>query len=319
VLIYAVRRLLFAVPIVLLSTMITFWAVSVSSDPLAQLATCPTCGEGAYQRLIDLYELDKPIPQRYLGWLGDAVTGDLGVATSQGERPVADIFWERFGNTLRLAVPSFVMVAVVALFLSVYSALRQYTVGDYVVTGFSYFGLAMPTFFFGLVLQQFWGIWFPDWTGWKPFYVTGMRTDTWGEYLSSVTLPAITLTLVLVAGESRFGRAAMLEIKNSDYVRTARAKGLSERVVVFKHMLRNAMIPIVTVWALDASALLGGSVVTESIFAWPGLGRMLLDGIFAQDLDMTMAVVSSLAIIAVVFNLLADLLYGVLDPRIRRD
>jgi peptide/nickel transport system permease protein len=317
--VYAVRRLLLAVPIILLSTVITFWAVAVSNDPLAKLATCANCGPQARERIIELYELDKSIPERYVNWLGDAVTGDLGTSTSQSERPVSEILGERFGNTLRLALPSFVLIAVVALGLSVYSALRQYTVGDYVVTGFSYFGLAMPTFFFGLLLQQFWGIWFPDWTGWKPFYVTGMRTDTWGEYLSSVTLPAITLTLVLVAGESRFGRAAMLEIKHSDYIRTARAKGLSERVVVFKHMLRNAMIPIVTVWALDASALLGGSVVTESIFAWPGLGRMLLDGIFDQDLDVTMAVVTSLAIMAVLFNLLADLLYGVLDPRIRHD
>lgn len=318
-LVYAVRRLLLAVPIILLSTMVTFWAVAVSSDPLARLATCNTCGPQAYQRIVELYELDKSIPERYVGWLGDAVTGDLGTSTSQGERPVSDIFWERFVNTLRLAVPAFVLVALVALFLSVYSALRQYTIGDYLVTGFSYFGLAMPTFFFALVLQQFWGIWFPQWTGWKPFYVTGMRTDGWGEYLSSVTLPVITLTLVLMAGESRFGRAAMLEIKHADYIRTARAKGLSERVVVLKHMLRNAMIPIVTVWALDASALLGGSVITETIFSWPGLGRMLLDGIFAQDLDMTMAVVSALAILAVVFNLLADVLYGVLDPRIRHD
>jgi peptide/nickel transport system permease protein len=318
-LVYAVRRLLLAVPIILLSTMVTFWAVSVSADPLGRLATCTTCGPQAYQRIIDLYNLDQSIPERYLGWLGDAVTGDLGTATSQGERPVADIFWNRFGNTLRLAVPSFFTIAIVALGLSVYSALRQYTVGDYLVTGFSYFGLAMPTFFFGLVLQQFWGIWFPQWTGLRPFYVTGMRLDSWGEYISSVTLPVITLTLVLMAGESRFGRAAMLEIKNSDYIRTARAKGLSERVVVMKHMLRNAMIPIVTIWALDASALLGGAVVTESIFSWPGLGRMLLDGIFAQDLDMTMAVVAGLAILAVVFNLLADLLYGVLDPRIRHD
>jgi peptide/nickel transport system permease protein len=318
-LVYAVRRLILAVPLILLSTMLTFWAVSVSNNPLSKLATCTTCGPQAYQRIIDLYELDKSIPERYVGWLGDAVTGDLGTATSQGERPVSEIFWERFGNTMKMAVPAFFMVAIVALFLSVYSALRQYTVGDYVVTGFSYFGLAMPTFFFGLVLQQFWGIWFPKWTGWKPFYVTGMRTDTWGEYLSSVTLPVVTLTLVLVAGESRFGRAAMLEIKNSDYIRTARAKGLSERIVVFKHMLRNAMIPIVTIWALDASALLGGSIVTETIFSWPGLGRMLVDGIFGQDLDMTMAVVSALAILAVLFNLLADLLYGVLDPRIRHD
>ena len=318
-LVYAVRRLIIAVPIILLSTMVTFWAVSVSADPLSKLATCTTCGPQAYQRIIELYELDKPLPERYVGWLGDAVTGDLGVATSQGERPVSEIFWERLGNTLRLAIPAFLLIAVVALVLSVYSALRQYTAGDYLVTGFSYFGLAMPTFFFGLLLQQFFGIWFPRWTGWKPFYVTGMRTDTWGEFLASVTLPVLTLTLVLVAGESRFGRAAMLEIKNADYIRTARAKGLRERTVVFKHMLRNAMIPIVTIWALDASALLGGSVVTETIFSWPGLGRMLLDGIFAQDLDMTMAVVTALALLAVAFNLLADLLYGVLDPRIRHD
>ena len=210
------------------------------------------------------------------------------------------------------------LTATVALVLSVWSALRQYKLDDYLITGFSYIGLAMPTFFFGIVLQQLWGIWIPEWFGIQPFHVQGFP-DNIGEYFSYATLPILTLAIISVAGESRFGRAALLDIKSSDFIRTARAKGVPERRVTRRHLVRNALIPITTVWALDAAALLGGAVVTESIFSWPGLGRMLIDGIFGQDLDMVMAVVVVLAILSVVFNLIADLLYGVLDPRVRYD
>lgn len=318
---YSLRRLFQAIPILILSTMIVFVAVSVANgDPRAALrASCPTCDEAAYDRLEELYNLDDPIPVRYWNWATDVVVNqDLGTSTSQGERPVNEIFWERFGNTMLLAVPSFFLMAILALLLSVYQALRQYSAGDYLLTGFTYFGLSMPTFFFGLVLQSIviavnnaWGI--------KPFWTQGLHLESFGQFLASVTLPVFTLILILVAGESRFGRTAMLEIKNSDYVRTARAKGLSERRVVFRHMLRNALIPLVTLWALDFGGLLGGAVITESIFSWPGMGRLLLDGIFAGDLDVVMAVVTTLALLTVIFNLLADLLYGVLDPRIRLD
>ena len=139
------------------------------------------------------------------------------------------------------------------------------------------------------------------------------------DLMASATLPIITLMLVSVASESRFQRAAMLEVIHSDYIRTARAKGLPERTVIFKHALRNALIPLVTIWAIDFAFLLGGSVITETVFAWPGLGRLLISSIFAQDIDVVMGITVLIGVTVIIFNLIADLLYGVLDPRIRYD
>lgn len=317
---YSLRRLLSAIPVLLIGTFIIFAIVSTIRDPVAELRqSCPTCDEGAYARLIDLYDLDQPIPQRYVSWLGDTLQGDLGTSTLQGERPVSEIFWERARNTMMLAIPALLLTEFIAVSIAVYSAVRQYSLGDYLTTGFSYLGLAMPTFFFGLLLQVFWGIWFQDWTGLKPFWTSGLHDENFRELLSSITLPVLTLSMVTIAADARFGRAAMLEIRNSDFIRTARAKGVPERTVVLKHMLRNALIPIVTVMALTFSGLLGGAVITESIFSWPGLGRMLLGSIFAGDTDAVMAVMVFLAVLAIGFNLLADLIYGWLDPRIRYD
>ncbi len=316
---YAVRRVFTTVPLLVAATFVVFVLVSISSDPLARFATCTQCSQAAYQRIIDLHQLDEPIPMRYVGWITDAVAGDLGVATSLGEQPVGPILAERLWNTALLAVPAFLLIAFLAVVLGVYSAIRQYSAGDYLVTGASFVGIAMPTFFFGLLLQAFWGVWWQDWTGWKPFYVTGKHVAEFGDYLASATLPIITLTIVILATESRFQRASMLEVIGSDYIRTARAKGLPEWRVIFKHALRNAMIPLVTVWALDFAALLGGSVITETIFAWPGLGLLLVQSIPSRDLDLVMGLVMVAAFLTISFNLIADLLYGVLDPRIRYD
>jgi peptide/nickel transport system permease protein len=320
VLTYAIRRLLLAIPVIIFSTMIAFTAVALSVDPLAQLATCTDCSPQARQVIIERHGLYQSIPERYVGWLGDAVRGDLGISTSQGQRPVRSILPDRMVNSLMLAVPAFFLTAIVALILSVWSALRQYKPDDYAITAFSYLGLALPTFFFGIVLQQFWGIWFPQWTGLRPFRVQGFTDfQSLGQFLSYATLPIVTLAIIFVAGQSRLGRATMLDLKNADFIRTARAKGASEGLVVRRHLVRNAMIPISTVWALDAAALLGGAVVTESIFSWPGLGRLLIGSIFAGDTDLMMAVVVVIAILTVAFNLIADLTYAWLDPRIRYD
>lgn len=317
--VFAVRRLLLAIPILLITTFLTYAGASWAYNPLDRLATCTLCDESAEQRLIDLYDLDKPVPVRYANWLGDFVTGDMGEATSQGERPVSEVFFERGRNTLLLALPAFVLISVLGAATGVYAALKQYSFGDYVITSISYLGLAMPTFFFGLLLQVLFTIWVPQWFGFKPFWVFGMHLESPLQFLRSVTLPVLTLMFVLLAGDSRFIRAAVLDLKSADFIRTARAKGVSERKVITKHLFRNAMIPVVTLWSLNAAALMGGSLITETIFSWPGYGRLLIQAINASDLDLLMSIVLAITVLVILMNLLADILYGVLDPRIRYD
>ena len=315
---YATRRVLTSIPLLLLGTFLVYALTSQVNDPLAALRTNVNADQAAYDRIIDLYNLDQPVPVRYANWLTDAVLeGDMGTAPSRGNVEVAPLVFERFRNSARLAVPAFVLIALLAVVLGVYSAVNQYKTSDYIITGFSFFGISMPTFVFGLLLQVIFVVYWLRWFDLKPFVVTQMLTGSVGEVIASHTLPVITLMLVLTAGESRFQRAAMLEVLNSDYIRTARAKGLPRRTVIFKHGMRNAMIPLVTIWAIDFAALLGGSVVTESIFAWPGLGRLLIDSIFAADLNLVTGIVVLIASLVVIFNLLADLVYGLLDPRIR--
>jgi len=315
---YVVRRVLSTVPLLIGAMYLVHVGVSATSDPLASLRLClPRCQEG-YDRIVEIYELDQSIWVRPFAWFDDALRGDFGKSEAIGES-VASVLVERGLNTAMVAIPAFLVSALLAVFLSVYSSRRQYSKTDYALTGFSFLGLALPTFFVGLVLQVFWGVWFPKWTGFKPFYTGSMRTESPLELLRSITLPVLTLVIVSVAAESRFGRANMLEIISSDYVRTARAKGLSERQVIWKHALRNAMIPLVTLWALDFAALLGGSVITETIFSWPGLGPAFVIALTKPDLDLVMGITILTALIAIIFNLIADLLYGWLDPRIRLD
>ena len=263
---------------------------------------------------------------RYGSWIWNAVQGDLGESTFASEE-VGPLVRQRAIFTARLAVPAFLLIATLAIAVGVYSATNQYSFGDYFITGASFFGISMPTFVFALLLQVIFTIWWqdliPGWSDIDPdgrnsfFYATQIHNDGFLDIIRSHTLPIVTLMLVITAAEARFERASMLEVINSDYIRTARAKGLPTRTVVFKHALRNAMIPLVTIWALDFASLLGGSVVTETIFAWPGLGPLLLNGIFSSDLDLTMAIVMLIAVTVIVFNLIADILYGILDPRIR--
>jgi peptide/nickel transport system permease protein len=314
---YVARRILTTIPLLLVGTFVVYTLTASVSNPLARLATCNTCDQSAFDRIIDLYDLDKPIPVRYANWMIGAATGDMGLAPSQGSREVFPLVMDRMANTAQLAIPAFLIIATLAIALGVYSAVNQYSRSDYFLTGFSFVGISMPTFFFALVLQVVFGVWWQDWFGAKPFYVSQMHMDGFVDILRSHTLPVVTLVLVITAAESRFERASMLEVINSDYIRTARAKGLPRRRVIFKHGLRNAMIPLVTIWAIDFAALLGGSVVTETIFSWPGLGPLLLSGIFQGDLNLTMGIVMLIALLVIFFNLLADLVYGMLDPRIR--
>lgn len=323
---YATRRLIATIPVLLVATFLIFLLVTSINDPRDRFLANPQLDEVERARIVadlnDRFDLDKPVPIRYAKWIGRAVTGDFGEAPSQGENAVGPLLRERAWNSAKIAIPAFVLVAFTALVLGVFSAVRQYSLSDYTITGLSFIGIAFPTFVLGIILQIFWGIWWPDWfNGSRPFYILPRLDDGVFSmnFVRSATLPVVTLATVFIAGESRFARASMLEVINADYMRTARAKGLSERRIILRHGLRNAMIPLVTLWALDFAALLGGSIITEQIFSWPGLGRLFLDGLFAQDLNLVMAIVMFTAFLAIVFNLIADLLYGVLDPRIRYD
>ncbi|WP_394943131.1 ABC transporter permease [uncultured Ilumatobacter sp.] len=290
--------------------------VSATVDPLSEFYIClPRCQEG-FDRIEQQYNLDTNIFIRPFTYFGDLLRGDFGDSSSIGE-PVVEVMKTRGWNTAMVAIPAFILGAVLSLLLSVYSARRQYSVGDYTFTGLSFIGFAMPSFVLALILQVVFAVKFEQWTGLKPFN-TGRKTgENFFQLLRDVTLPATSLAILGIAADSRFGRSSMLETLNQDYIRTARAKGLSERTVVWKHALRNGLIPLVTLWALGFSALLSGSVVTESIFSWPGIGQAFLRALGDADLDLLMAIVMFTGIITVVFNLLADVLYGILDPRIR--
>ncbi|MEY2974493.1 MAG: hypothetical protein RIR49_913 [Actinomycetota bacterium] len=315
---YVLRRVLATVPLLLAALYLVHVGVSATTNPLADFFLClPRCQDG-YDRIVEVYNLDVSIWVRPFYWFADAASGDLGFSSSIGI-PVTEVLTDRGWNTAKIAVPAFVFGSIIALLLSIYSARRPYSKGDYLFTGLSFIGFAFPSFVMALLLQNIFGVQFENWFGVKPFNTGRMTGETLLEQIRDVTLPATSLAILGIAADSRFGRAAMLETLNQDYIRTARAKGLTERRVVWKHALRNALIPIVTLWALNFSALLGGAVVTESIFSWPGLGPAFLKALGEPDLALVLGFVIFTGVITIVFNLIADLLYGVLDPRIRFD
>ncbi len=315
---YVIRRVLATIPLLFIALYSVHVGVSFTTDPLAEFYQClPRCQQG-YDLISDQYDLDTNIWVRPFAWFGDAATGDLGRSNELGQ-PVSTILKTRGWNTAQLAIPAFALSTGVALMLAIYSATHKYSAGDYALTSLSFVGIALPTFVVGLLLQTTFAVWWQDWFHNKPFWTQGKHADSFGQFLSSATLPILTLTIVSVAADSRFGRTAMLEVLNADYIRTARAKGLSRRRVVWRHGLRNALIPLVTLWALNFSILLSGSVITESIFSWPGLGPPFIDGLGEADIDLVLGIVIFGSFLVITFNLIADVLYGVLDPRIRYD
>lgn len=315
---YVLRRVLATIPLLIVTLYLVHVGVSATTNPLADFYLClPRCQQG-FDRIVEVYNLDVSIWVRPFYWFQDAARGDLGFSSAIG-LPVTEVLRTRGWNTALIAIPAFVVGSIVALLLSVYSARRPYSKGDYFFTALSFIGFAFPSFVMALVLQNIFGVQFENWFGVKPFN-TGRKTgESLLTLLRDITLPATSLAILGIAADSRFGRAAMLETLNQDYIRTARAKGLDERTVVWKHALRNALIPIVTLWALNFSALLGGAVVTESIFSWPGLGPAFLKALGEPDLALVLGFVIFTGVVTVVFNLIADLLYGILDPRVRFD
>ncbi len=266
--------------------------------------------------------LDKPVVVQYGQWLGKFVRGDWG----QSERTRQDVFAmirRALWYTVQLIFWGILLSATVAISVGVYSAIKQYSVLDYTFTGLSFAGLALPPFWFGLIAIEFLAVQPVSWFHLQEpiFGFVGLHGgDASGfnlDYVRHLALPVLTLTVQIIASWSRFQRASMLDVMQSDYIRTARAKGVPRRRVIMKHGLRNALIPLVTVMALDIGALFGGLIVTETIFSIPGMGRLFYDSLLAGDATVLVAWTVVTALFIVAFNLLADVLYGVLDPRVR--
>ncbi len=257
--------------------------------------------------------VDQPIHVQYFRWLSAALTGDLGVSFST-TRPVAEMIGERLPATLELMATSFVLAAMLAVGIGILSAVKQHTPIDYLATGASFVGVAMPVFWFALLLQLLFSVRL----GWLPVAGTETvgATSMW-DHLQHLILPAAVLSFRNIAGWSRYLRASLVGALRSDYVRTARAKGLPERAVVGVHALRNALIPLVSIMALNLADLFSGAVITETIFAWPGIGRLFVQAMFARDYPLLMGILLMGSVMVVFFNLVADVVYGVLDPRIR--
>jgi peptide/nickel transport system permease protein len=319
---FVLRRLLSSIPVVLLSSFLVFTMVAATGDPLATLRQNPRAAATVKIREHQL-GLDRPILVRYGSWVKGAVRGNFGRSFTDAE-PVASKVGRGFGVTFRLVLLAAFLAILVAIALGVFSAVRQYSLGDYTGTFFAFIFFSMPVFWLAGILKDV-GIRFNQSIGKTVFYTVGERTpnltgswwDVTANRVGHLALPTLTLLLITMAGWSRFQRAAMLDVLDSDYVRTARAKGLSEFQVIVKHAFRNALIPLTTVVAIDFAGLIGGAVITETVFAWRGMGRVVLDGIYSGDVNVVTASLVVIALVVIVFNLAADILYAVLDPRIR--
>ena len=319
--IYISRRVLYSIPVILVASFLLLWSVRATFDPCAQFRTSQG-GVASVERCRTSLHLNDSVVTQYGRWLGNAVQGDFG-ESQQSHAEVSTTITRALWYTIQLIFWGILVSAVLSIALGIYSALRQYSVGDYVFTGLSFIGLAMPPFWFGLIAIQFLAVDLKDLLGTDQavFGFVGLHTgDGSGfnlDYLRHLVLPVMTLTVQIIAEWSRFQRASMLDVMSADYIRTARAKGVPRRQVVIRHGLRNALIPLVTIMALDIGALFGGLIITEKIFSIPGMGRLFLDALLKGDVPVLEAWLVVTAIFIVAFNLLADVLYGVLDPRIR--
>ena len=317
---FVARRLLTAAVVVILATIVVFALVSARGDPLKDLRHRPGVSQVTLRNLEREYHLDESRPAQYVGWLGDFVQGDWGTSF-RTQQPVTEMVGEATWNSFLLVGTALVLSVMLALLIGVVSAVRQYSLFDHAATSFSYFGFSMPDFFFALLLQLFVVLVLHEQLGIDVLYVQGKYSvGQQGDVVNLIehmVLPVAVLMLTSVAAWSRYQRDSMLEVLHTDYVRTARAKGVPRRQVIRRHALRNALIPFVTVVAIDAGVLLGGVVVVERVFDWPGLGLLFFDALSRSDYPVILAWMAVATVFVVLFNLFADILYAALDPRIR--
>ncbi|PKN05114.1 MAG: diguanylate cyclase [Deltaproteobacteria bacterium HGW-Deltaproteobacteria-9] len=319
---YLIKRVLFMIPLLLGITIICFFVMRLAPGAPTDLQTQmnPKASAEMKERLRSMYELDKPIHAQYWSWIKKIGRGDLGTSFSSDHRPVSDKIWERLPITILINFLSLIIIIAVAVPIGVLSAVHQDSLFDKVTAVLVFIGFAVPTFWLALLLMIFFGIHL----GWLP--ISGLRSlnyeylNTWGQFLDlakHLILPVFISAFGGLAGLSRYMRANMLEVIRQDYILTARAKGLSENQVIYKHALRNALLPAITILGLSIPGLIGGSVIFETIFAIPGMGQLFYMSVMARDYPTVMGILLIGAILTLVGNLIADVSYALADPRIR--
>jgi peptide/nickel transport system permease protein len=347
---YVIRRLLQAIPLLFIISIILFVLSVEMGDPLATFGGRQVIKSEDRKRLTRQLGLDKPLSVQYIVWLvgndwmmmdlnGDGkpdvdengkliygtrkgvLRGDLGTSFVT-KQPVIDMIKERLPNTLLLMLTSEVVILIISLVVGLISALRQYSIFDHTVTALSFIGYSMPIPLLALGLIYVFAVYFKRWG--LPYFPTGGMFDPqagpgWQQTLWHMALPVTAISVISIAAYSRYVRGSMLEVIQQDYIRTARAKGLAERRVVLIHALKNAALPLVTVVGLDLPFLLAGAVVTETIFAWPGMGRLFYDHTTRSDFPVLMGIIMIISVAVVIFQIITDLTYTYLDPRIRYD
>ncbi|MGI9189257.1 MAG: ABC transporter permease [Longimicrobiaceae bacterium] len=324
---YLLRRILGAIPLLLGILTLIFFIIHIApGDPTARFFN-PNVAPEVIEQMRRNLGLDQPLHIQYFKWLKSFITGDFGYSFGQ-MRPISEILPETLWNTLQLTGVALVVIFVVGMLIGIVQAVRQYSVTDNVATIAALFFYSMPSFWFALMLILIFSLKASQW-GWDFVLPASQMTSVGAEFLPlgerlwdrflHLLLPATALGMGGAAGVARYMRGSMLEVIHQDFIRTARAKGLSERAVIFKHALRNALIPIITLLGLFLPFLLSGSVLVETIFAWPGAGRLIVDAIFQRDYPVVMATSFVIAAIVIGGNLVADVLYAAVDPRIRTE
>jgi len=314
---YLLRRLIVAVPSLLGISLILFVLLALApGDPFGELASNPNIPPEVREALRIKFGMDDPILVRYLHWLVAMLHGDWGFSFAS-RIDVETLILQRVPTTLYVVGTAQLLALVVAVPIGVYAAMRPYSIFDQLANTFAFIGFSLPTFFTGLLLILIFSVNL----GWLPFvYRTDINASGWQwywEYIKQAIMPVAVLGLFQAASYTRYVRSAVLDVIKLDYVTTARAKGIGERKVIVKHVVRNALIPVVTLVALQMPTVFGGAIITEQIFSWPGLGRLLLTSISTRDYPQVQASILVIALTYILVNFASDLLYGVVDPRIK--
>lgn len=311
-LLYTLKRLAFIAVILVVMSVLIFWATQVMPGDVSQMILGQFATDDQVRAVRARLGLDDPIHVQYLRWAAGILRGDLGMSMMM-DRPIGPLIGDAIQRSAVLAGISIVLVAVVGIWLGVFSAVRKDTAADHAVSVATYFFISVPEFFWAIVVILV----FAGYLGWFPATGYAPLSDGFGTWLQHLILPVATLVSGLVAHVSRLTRSSMIETMQSQYVVAARAKGLPERVVIRRHALRNALVPTITVLAIDVGLLMGGIVVVETVFSYPGLGRLLIFAIEQKDIPMVQAGILCVTAVYAVANLAADLLYAFFNPRIR--